>query len=55
MTPVTLGLQFFDELFERDVLVSVRIQTAATAVGLAMIGSIFLLTLFYDAKRLLGL
>ena len=35
--------------------VSVRIQTAATAVGLAMIGSIFLLTLFYDAKRLLGL
>jgi len=35
--------------------VSVRIQTAATAVGLAMIGSVFLLTLFYDAKRLLGL
>ncbi len=35
--------------------VSVRVQTAATMVGLAMIGSVFLLTLFYDAKRLLGL
>ena len=35
--------------------VSLRIQTAATMVGLAMIGSVFLLTLFYDAKRLLGL
>jgi len=35
--------------------VSVRIQTAATVVGLAMIGSVFLLTLFYDAKRLLGM
>ena len=35
--------------------VSVRVQTAATVVGLAMIGSVFLLTLFYDAKRLLGM
>lgn len=32
--------------------VSVRIQTAATIVGLAMIGSVLLFTLFYDAKRL---
>jgi len=35
--------------------VSVRIQNAATIVGLAMIGSVFLLTLFYDAKRLMGM
>lgn len=34
--------------------VSVRVQSAATVVGLAMIGSIFLLTFFYDVKRLLG-
>ncbi len=35
--------------------VSVRIQTAATVVGLAIIGSVLLFTLFYDAKRLFDL
>ncbi len=33
--------------------VSIRVQNAATVVGLALIGSVFLLTLFHDAKRLL--
>lgn len=35
--------------------VSARVQHAATIIGLTLIGSVFLITLFYDAKRLLGL
>ena len=34
--------------------VSPRIQTAAFFVGLALIGSVFLITLFYDTTRLFG-
>ena len=34
--------------------VSPRIQVAATVVGLAMIASIFLITLFYDSSRLIA-
>ena len=34
--------------------VSARIQTAAFIVGIVLIGSIFLLTLYYDAGRILG-
>jgi regulator of sigma E protease len=33
---------------------SPRFQTVATIVGLAMIGSIFLITLFYDVARLIS-
>lgn len=33
--------------------VSVRIQTAATVVGLALLGSVLLFTLFHDVKRLI--
>jgi regulator of sigma E protease len=35
--------------------VNARIQQAASIIGMTLIGCVFLLTLFYDAKRLLGL
>jgi regulator of sigma E protease len=35
--------------------VSVRVQNAATMVGLAMIGSVFLMTLYFNARDFLGL
>ena len=35
--------------------VSIRVQEIATYVGLALIGSLLLVTLYYDTGRLLGL
>ena len=34
--------------------VSVKVQNAATVVGLVLIGSIFLMTLYFDAMRMMG-